>query len=209
LAGFVGAGAALVGTAAGATVSWLATSKANRTALEAVERSAVADHGRRLWEERAALYVDLLAQISRRRAVRNLRLDKAKFDGDDEALKQLDDVGKDEPAAWFRTEGRVYAFASDIVRGAYGACFEAASKAYNLDAEWRDLIAQARANPHHDRRQHAASTGEKSAAIREALRDAEIVDDFLAICVRTELQAPPAPPEPEPKRSWYRLKRTS
>jgi hypothetical protein len=178
VAAFIGvAGAVLV-----AVVSSVTTQRTIRQSLADGRLSARAaldtGHEERVWDKKAALYVELLLDEARRRADRaNQRRDyqAAKYGERPRGSLILYDE-----QAWSSFGARVRAFGSDLVVLEFNMAMEASRAVHDRDAEWLALGTQG----------PAAEAERSGKAVIDAMARADDADESLARQIRADLQAP-------------------
>jgi hypothetical protein len=219
IAGIVAGSVGVLGIAGAvmtAVVSYRATKKAtSRTiaaGIKATRATLSAAREDRLWEKRCAAYEETLTELLYRQAKRRHDLRGYRWDENSEQqLKEFFDSYS--PSGPFEAQGRMVAYASDAVLGA----FQAASQAHGeIRARYQRYSVMADDNKLATQSGQIgiAHGGEETIAARRAVdvavEDAEAKDDELIKLIRDELRkapeaAIPSSPLPSrPRRLWHR-----
>jgi hypothetical protein len=195
------------GTVIVGVVGFWATVRATGKTIQAGEAA-------RIWEKRAAAYVDALAalhyrRVKRQRDTRTYRLD------DESERRAAAELEAFTPPDWYELEGRLLAFGSmPVVTGLQGTAL-AHGDALDAFQAWQDAADAARAQgglPVAGPPQpgQGAANVALLAAARAAAKIADETDDALIMLIRTELQGnspQPSqwrgvlPPDPDPQQN--------
>ena len=172
----------VAGTALVAVVSSVTTQRTIRQSLADGRLSARvaldAGHEERVWEKKAALYVELLLDEASRRAERaHQRRDceSARY-----GERPRGPVIPHDEQAWSNFGARVRAFGSNPVVLEFNKAMAASQAVHDRDAEWLD----------HGIPGLAAEAELPRAAVIDAMTQADDADESLVKQIRADLQAP-------------------
>jgi len=176
-----------------------ATARANTAALDTTRLTLAAEHERRLWERRAEVYVELLAESAHQQAGREYKLKS--FRRDEATEKAIADVIRSYvPRPWFELEARVRAFASEQVIVAYDTARRAHMTAFAIDEAWQEMVAEATSVPGGPAAQQLASGEPMGLKVKDALTTAHSADTALMEAIRAELHSRPGSSERDTNR---------
>jgi hypothetical protein len=185
----VGGGIALIGVV-GTVMTSIVNSNNTRKATErTVEAGTAANRATliaaredALWAARASAYEETLAGLLYRQSERlNVVVGLKRDQGFEQQLKEA--FGRQETPAWFKTQGRLVAYGSNIVIGAFNAATEAYEKVRERHAHVQGT------------REQRGSSGETMAEaermLNSAILAARAADDALIRVIRDELRRMP------------------
>jgi hypothetical protein len=217
----VGGGVALVGVAA-SIVSSVVNSNNTRKATERTVEAGTANtratlaaaREDRLWDKRCAAYEETLTGMLYRQAKRHHDLRGFRYD--DATEQRLNDVFDDyDPPGLFEAQGRLAAYASEAVKGAFDIASSAHSEvraSYAHRAALRESAALAQESGRLEGVPNADTMMNAHRQLNSAQEAANVADDALIKVIRDELRSRPEAAMPLPALPavrpgfWHRRK---